>query len=235
MGFSLVWVRVLFLVLVPVVMSVLFTIAWAHADTGGEPSQSSWCNVPGASYLMPTGECTRLVAMATTVAVATTTESTVAKPTHEETYTKNLEALMKGYPMAKMSEELVEVYGSKPEIVALLVGIARKESAWGKYTPKKNGKECYNYWGYTGLGSKGRTGRWSCFADEKEAVQVVGKRLATLAAAAKSTKPKNLTVWKCGNSCAGHSKASVKSWISQIDTYYKKALAAEPKKTKAKK
>ena len=233
MGFPLVWVRVLFLVSVPVVMSVLLSIAWAHADTG-TASEMSWCSVPGASWVMPTGECTRVLAMATTVAVATPV-ATPTKPTREETYTKNLESLMKGYPMAKMSEELVEVYGSKPEIVALLVGIARKESAWGKYTPKKNGKECYNYWGYTGLGSKGRTGRWSCFADEKEAVQVVGKRLAALAAAAKSTKPKNLTVWKCGNSCAGHSKASVKSWISQIDTYYKKALAAEPKKVKAKK
>jgi hypothetical protein len=36
------------------------------------------------------------------------------------------------------------------DTAAFIVGIAKKESNWGKRVPKREGKDCYNYWGYRG-------------------------------------------------------------------------------------
>jgi hypothetical protein len=134
-------------------------------------------------------------------------------PAHEVEIRK----MVRGRPLAKMMP-----YISKQDkkTASFLVAIAKKESDWGKYSPKKGKKECYNYWGYRGTYNQTTSG-YSCFDSEKQAVEVVGGRINDLINQGIST-PEKMIVWKCGDSCSGHSSESVRKWISDVDYYYRK-------------
>jgi hypothetical protein len=151
---------------------------------------------------------------------------TEAKEAEEELKTKRvaaIEKLLKGSPMTAMAPAIAE---QDTEIAALIVGIARKESQWGVHSPRKNGSDCFNYWGFKGAGGRGVGMGHACFATREEAVEKVAKRLEKLVKQRGTSKPSSLvTTWKCGRSCAGHSKESVNKWVSDVNQYYTKMLA----------
>lgn len=136
----------------------------------------------------------------------------------EEPVLKNDEiySLVKDYPLEQALPYLEE-YDNK--VVAMVVGIAKKESDWGRHAPKKHGLDCYNYWGYKGSASRGSVLGYSCFGSPEEAIEKVASRISELAARGLNT-PGKMIVWKCGSSCAGHSPESVKKWIKDVGQYY---------------
>ena len=136
------------------------------------------------------------------------------KPASAESYYHNL---VKGHPIEAMIPAISK--RNKAE-AAFLIGIAKKESNWGKRSPKKNGQECYNYWGYRG-GENPTDSGYSCFDSPEQAVMVVGGRIAELIGQ-KINTPERMIVWKCGRTCAGHDEYSVKKWISDVRLYYNK-------------
>ncbi len=105
------------------------------------------------------------------------------------------------------------------KIAGMVVGIAKKESDWGKRAPSKGGETCYNYWGYKSSGSRGTAAGYACFGDAEEAVRTVAGKIENLASKNIDT-PAEMVVWKCGRSCAGHDPAGVKKWISDVSGYY---------------
>ncbi len=128
--------------------------------------------------------------------------------------------LVAGYPIAVMSELIAK---EEKTTAAFLVGIAKKESNWGKHVPRdENGADCFNYWGYRGAGSRGIAMGHGCFASPEEAIGVVGGRLDTFIQQYKFRTARELVVWKCGFSCDGHSKESVAKWITDVGYYQKK-------------
>jgi len=108
------------------------------------------------------------------------------------------------------------------KVAAYLVAIAKKESNWGVYSPKKEGKECYNYWGYRGPENTTESG-YSCFDSPTQAVNVVGNRLADLIAK-KIKTPRDMVVWKCGRNRADQRTASAAKWVRDVNLYYKKMM-----------
>ena len=123
------------------------------------------------------------------------------------------------YPIVAMAESISRY---DDPIAGLIVGIAKKESNWGKRTPKLRGEECFNYWGYRGPGSRGMTeDGYGCFEKPSDAVETIGNRLVELSELRSTTEPANMVVWKCGSSCASHSPESVRKWISDVDIYYR--------------
>lgn len=125
--------------------------------------------------------------------------------------------LVAGHPI----EEMVPFIAKREKRVgAFLVAIAKKESNWGKHSPKKDGKECYNYWGYRGTYNQTASG-YSCFDSPEQAIQQVGDRIETLVNKQVNT-PERMIVWKCGSTCAGHDPAGVSKWISDVRSYYAK-------------
>jgi hypothetical protein len=125
--------------------------------------------------------------------------------------------LIEDHPMERMIEPLLE---KDENVSAFLIGIAKKESDWGKHSPKKNGRECFNYWGYKGKHDTTASG-YSCFDSPEQAVDVVGGRIEDLIGKKVDT-PERMIVWKCGSTCAGHDPASVRKWISDVSQYYYK-------------
>lgn len=124
-----------------------------------------------------------------------------------------------GYPIEQMAGSIA-MYDR--EVAALLVGIAKKESNWGKRVPRSSdGADCFNYWGFKGAGSRGVAMGHGCFGSPEEAVEAVGNRVAELVRIRATSEPKNFTIWKCGSSCATHSPESVRKWVSDVDQYYR--------------
>ncbi|MDH4330605.1 MAG: hypothetical protein OEV93_03580 [Candidatus Moranbacteria bacterium] len=133
----------------------------------------------------------------------------------------------------ELESELYEMVGDYPvrdmvpyiskydrEVAALIVGIAKKESNWGKRSPLKNdGETCYNYWGFKGAGSEGIAMGHGCFGTPEEAVDAIGKRIEELVAQGLNT-PSKMIVWKCGRSCDGHAPGSAQKWVSDVNIYY---------------
>ena len=143
----------------------------------------------------------------------------------DEEYEKNIREMVKGYPI----EEMVPYILTKDRLTAaFLIGIAKKESNWGKRVPVLNGQDCYNYWGYRGIRRMMGTGGHTCFNSREDAVDTVAKRLDKLIHSEQLNTPEKLVVWKCGFSCDGHSRESVKKWISDVDMYYSKFLEEAP-------
>lgn len=129
---------------------------------------------------------------------------------------EDLESILTGTPM----EQMIEPIAKQDRVVAaFLVGIAFKESKFGVYSPKNAGADCYNYWGF-----KGKTnpvmGGYSCFSSPEEAVQTVGSRLEKFAIQNGRSTPAQMTIWKCGSSCASHSPESVAKWISDVSIHF---------------
>ena len=132
---------------------------------------------------------------------------------------KEIREMVKGFPIEKMAGEIA----TKNRIVAaFLVGIAKKESNWGKRVPVLNGQDCYNYWGYRGQREKMGSGGHTCFDSPKDAVDTVAKRLEFLVSNEKLNTPAKMVVWKCGYDCSWDSKVAVQKWISDVNMYFKK-------------
>ena len=167
--------------------------------------------------------------------IAGTTEARVAEE-DADSYTKQLIAdieadekdelekeireMVKGHPI----EEMVPYIAEKDRIVAaFLVGIARKESNWGKRVPVLEGQDCYNYWGYRGIRKLMGTGGHTCFNSRKDAVDTVAKRIQTLVEKEELDTPEKMVIWKCGSNCAvTGGQAAANKWISDVNTYFKK-------------
>ena len=128
-----------------------------------------------------------------------------------------------GYPIEEMATEIAK---QDEEVAAFLVAIAKKESAWGKRTPKLNGEECYNYWGFRRkrllMGSGGHT----CFDSPEDAVKTVADRIENLVAKGIDT-PREMALWKCGSGCSRDAGAS--KWIADVKLYYDKTMEDELK------
>lgn len=125
--------------------------------------------------------------------------------------------MLSGSPM----EDMVPAISKKnKEVASFLIAIAKKESDWGKHSPSKDGRDCFNYWGYRGTYNQTDSG-YSCFDNPEQAVETVGGRIQELIDRDINT-PERMIIWKCGSSCAGHDPHSVKKWIADISLYYKK-------------
>ncbi len=145
-----------------------------------------------------------------------------ATPEQDEDLKKFIDEMVAGYPIAVMAPAIAEY---DREVAALIVGIAKKESNWGKRVPvDATGADCFNYWGWKGAGARGVAMGHGCFGTPEEAVQAVGNRIAQLVELRKTSEPKNMIVWKCGSSCATHSPESVRKWIADVDLYYRKIV-----------
>jgi hypothetical protein len=125
--------------------------------------------------------------------------------------------MVTGYPLEKM----VPFIGKRnKQVAAFLVAIAKKESDWGKYSPKKAGRDCFNYWGFKGKYNPTESG-YSCFDSPEQAIQAVGDRIEDLINKRIDT-PERMIVWKCGSTCAGHDPGGVRKWIADVEMYVKK-------------
>jgi len=137
---------------------------------------------------------------------------------------RGLERLVEGHPIADM---IPYISHENPETAKFLVSIAKKESNWGKYSPKnESGETCYNYWGFRGRTEEVTRSGYSCFESPQEAVAVVGERLNYLIWDLRLDTPEELIVWKCGSTCAGHSEYGVEKWIRDVDYYARKIDSA---------
>ena len=155
------------------------------------------------------------------VAYAQTNEEDVSET--ERSLEGEVRSLVSGYPIEAMAPFIAK---QERTVAAFLVGIAKKESDWGRHVPTKNGQDCYNYWGYKGAGSLGSSMGYGCFSSPEEAISVVGTRMHTLVVEKKNDSPSDMVIWKCGSrSCAGHEPTAVVKWIHDVDTYYSKLVA----------
>ena len=125
---------------------------------------------------------------------------------------EKIAGLVKGYPISEMVPYISQ---RDPKVAHFLVAIAKKESDWGNHTPKKDGKECFNFWGYRGPENPTDSG-YSCFESPSEAIAVVGDRIKKLVDSHIDT-PEKMVVWKCGGSCAATGgMIAARKWISDV-------------------
>ncbi len=134
-------------------------------------------------------------------------------------FERSIEKMVEGHPMEDMAPFLAR---QNKVTASYLVAIAKHESNWGKYSPKMDGEECYNYWGYRGQTEKVTRSGYSCFESPKQAVAVVGKRLNHLIWDLRLDTPEELLVWKCGSTCAGHDQGDVNRWARNVGVYSRK-------------
>lgn len=135
----------------------------------------------------------------------------------KEKYEESVRNMVKGYPVEAMLPYILE---QDRLTAAFLIGIAKKESNWGKRVPVLEDQDCFNYWGYRGVRRMMGTGGHTCFNSREDAVETVAKRLEKLIHSEKLDTPEKMIIWKCGFSCQGHSRESVKKWISDVDMYF---------------
>ena len=135
----------------------------------------------------------------------------------EEEYQAKITETVKGYPIEAM---LPYIFEKDRTVAAFLIGIGKKESNWGKRVPVLDGQDCFNYWGYRGVRRLMGTGGHTCFNSRKDAVDTDAKRIERLVYSEKLDTPETTILWKCGFSCEGHSRESVKKWISDVNMYF---------------
>lgn len=135
----------------------------------------------------------------------------------KDEYSEKIRELVKGYPIEDMLPYILE---QDRIVAAFLIGIAKKESNWGKRIPVLAGQDCFNYWGYRGIRRLMGSGGHTCFNSRQDAVNTVAVRLEKLIHSENLNTPAKLVVWKCGYSCDGHSRESVRKWISDVDLYF---------------
>lgn len=133
---------------------------------------------------------------------------------------REIRSVTRGYPIDAMVPYIME---KDPKVAAFLVSIAKKESNLGKRSPKLDGRDCFNYWGYRGLRERMGTGGHTCFDSPEDAVDTVAKRIENLIEDNIDT-PNEMIVWKCGSSCEGHSGSSVAKWIADVNLFFKKFI-----------
>ncbi len=130
---------------------------------------------------------------------------------------RDVAKMVKGYPIEEMLPYITQ---HDRDTAAFIVGLAKKESNWGKRVPvTENGEDCYNYWGYRGEGSRGIAMGHGCFGSKREAVRVISARIDTLMREYNRDTAEELVVWKCGYTCAGQNNESVEKWISDVGYY----------------
>lgn len=129
---------------------------------------------------------------------------------------REIEEMVKGYPIETMAPYIASY---DREVAAFLVGIAKKESNWGKRRPVLAGEDCYNYWGFRMKSEKMGSGGHTCFNNPQEAVNAVASRIDEMVKEENLDTPKKMVVWKCGYNCA-HPTASVRKWEQDVDYYY---------------
>ncbi len=134
-------------------------------------------------------------------------------------YFEKIEKMVGNSPMAKMLPYLEK---QDPVTAAFLVAIAKKESNWGKVSPKSKSGDCFNYWGFKDRRFTFVAGH-SCFPSAEVAVETVGKRIDNLVAKGKDT-PSEMVIWKCGSACAGDGGAG--KWISDVNLYFRPIVAS---------
>lgn len=141
------------------------------------------------------------------------------KTDKKEDLEKEIREMVKGYPI----EDMVSYIAEKDRIVAaFMIGIARKESNWGKRVPVLEGQDCYNYWGYRGIRKLMGTGGHTCFNSRKDAVDTVAKRIQTLVEKEELDTPEKMVIWKCGSNCAvTGGQAAANKWISDVNMIFK--------------
>jgi hypothetical protein len=131
---------------------------------------------------------------------------------------RKIKEMVSGHPMEKMAPYLAK---ENSQTASFLIAIAKKESNWGKRSPQKSGRDCYNYWGYRG-GYKPTESGYSCFDSPEQAVEAVGGRIDSLIGK-KIDTPAEMVVWKCGSDCeAAGGQAAAKKWIADVGLYYRK-------------
>ncbi|EKE18762.1 MAG: hypothetical protein ACD_9C00246G0009 [uncultured bacterium] len=147
----------------------------------------------------------------------------------------NSELQEKQAAQSQFAQKIYEIVGDAPisemvpyisqrdeKVAAFLVGIAKKESSFGFASPLKDGKTCYNYWGYKGSGGRGTGMGYACFASPEEAIKVVGDRIEVLVNKDRNTPARMVDTWKCGKSCAGDPGAP--GWIATVALYFNKLV-----------
>ena len=137
----------------------------------------------------------------------------------KDEYEQEIREMVKGYPIEKMIPYIME---KDKTVAAFLIGIAKKESNWGKRVPVLNGRDCYNYWGYRGIRKLMGTGGHTCFNSRQDAVDTVAGRLEFLISNHKLDTPAKMIIWKCGSACHKDDQAAVRKWISDVDMYFDK-------------
>lgn len=143
-----------------------------------------------------------------------TVPKTTATPSPLE---NKIKKLVNGYPIDRMTRYISR---QDDRTAAFLIGVAKKESDWGKYSPKKGGKECYNYWGYRGTYNQTQSG-YSCFDSPGQAVAVVSNRMKELIAQNIDT-PEEMVIWKCGRMESCLESSAAQKWIDDVDLYRSK-------------
>lgn len=134
---------------------------------------------------------------------------------------RKIREVVKGSPMEEMVPYIAE---KDKKTAAFLVGIAKKESNWGKRKPVFNGEDCFNYWGFRQERERMGSGGHTCFDNPKDAVDTVAARVSQIIERNNADSARKMVVWKCGYSCATHSDESVRKWISDVDMYAGKIL-----------
>ena len=142
----------------------------------------------------------------------------------QEKFEAEVKRMVAGYPIESMLPFIFE----KDRITAtFLIGIAKKESNWGRRVPVLDGQDCYNYWGFRAKRRLMGTGGHTCFNGREDAVDSVSSRIENLIYEYERNTPEEMIVWKCGYSCAGHSPESVRKWIADVEGYYNALNDAE--------
>jgi hypothetical protein len=130
-----------------------------------------------------------------------------------------MEKMVAGYPIEKM---LPFIAKRRPETAAFLVAIAKKESNWGKVSPKSKSGDCFNYWGFKDHRFPFAAGH-SCFPSREVAIETVGNRIDKLVSNGRNT-PAKISIWKCGSACA--KDGNVGKWISDVGAYFNPIMKA---------
>lgn len=143
----------------------------------------------------------------------------------QEELAGEIENMVAGSPMEQMVPYIAQ---QDRTVAAFLVGIAKKESNFGRRVPVLNGQDCYNYWGYRGIRDRMGTGGHTCFDSPEDAVTTVAGRLSELVRADIDT-PQEMVIWKCGSECNTHSDYSVQKWISDVNMYFREIENPEDK------
>jgi hypothetical protein len=134
---------------------------------------------------------------------------------------KKLIGMVAGYPIERMVPQIAE---KDEKVAAFLVGIAKKESNWGRRVPVLNGEDCYNYWGFRKISDTMGTGGHTCFESPEAAVDQVADRIEELVNEEKLDTPREMVVWKCGYDCDGPEAYGSEKWISDVNIYFKKVI-----------
>lgn len=142
--------------------------------------------------------------------------------TEKEKLRKDLKAMVAGHPIELMIPFIIE---KDRKTAAYLIGIAKKESNWGKRKPILDGQDCYNYWGFRAKRERMGSGGHTCFDNPREAVAVVSRRIAEIIDRNEVESAHDMLVWKCGSNCAiTGGQIAADKWAVDVDIYADKLL-----------